>query len=187
VFIFHSLIFTTPSHFLDIFIEYTHIVISGERVNTSKPKGFFQSAFFRRKIWIRRVVQIFFFALIALISVNHTLVESGKGIPFLSSASLHSICPFGGVETLYKYLTTGTFVQKVHEASFVLMIIVLLTALLFGPVFCGWVCPLGTFQEWIAGLAARSSRNANSTILFLPNWIGCCVTRAIWFWPGWST
>ncbi len=124
-------------------------------MNTGKPKELLKSAFFRRKIWSRRVVQIFFFALIALISVNHTLVEAGKGIPFLSSASLHSICPFGGVETLYKYLTTGTFIQKVHEASFVLMIIVLLTALLFGPVFCGWVCPLGTFQEWIAGIGRK--------------------------------
>ena len=118
-------------------------------------KGFFSHRFFRRNIWIRRIVQIFFFALIALIAVNHTLVETGQSIPFLSSASLHAICPFGGVESIYKYVTTGTFVQKVHEASFVLMIIGLLTALLFGPVFCGWVCPLGTIQEWVASLGKK--------------------------------
>ncbi len=35
------------------------------------------------------------------------------------------------------------------------MVIGLLTALLFGPVFCGWVCPLGTIQEWVAGLGRR--------------------------------
>jgi hypothetical protein len=46
-----------------------------------------------RSIWIRRVVQWFFFLLIALISVNHTLLESGKGIALLSSASLHAVCP----------------------------------------------------------------------------------------------
>ncbi len=124
-------------------------------MNTVQKKGFFKSAFFRKNIWIRRVVQVFFFALIALISINHTLVESGQGIPLLSSASLHAICPFGGVETLYKFITTGTFVQKVHEASFVLMIIMFLTAILFGPVFCGWVCPLGTIQEWVAGLGKK--------------------------------
>ena len=111
--------------------------------------------FTRRKIWIRSLVQIFFFGLIALISVNHTLVTTGKEIPFLSSASLHSLCPFGGVVTIYQYATTGTFVQKIHESAFILMIIGFVLAILFGPVFCGWVCPLGTFQEWIAGLGRK--------------------------------
>jgi polyferredoxin len=95
-------------------------------------------------------VQIFFFVLIALISINHTLVEAGSGIPLLSSASLHSLCPFGGVVTIYQYATVGTFVQKIHESAFVLMAIGFVLAILFGPVFCGWVCPLGTVQEWVA-------------------------------------
>ena len=124
-------------------------------MSVSGKKSLFKSTFFRKNIWIRRVVQFFFFALIALIAVNRTLVEAGGGIDFLSSASLHAICPFGGVESLYKFATTGDFVQKVHEASFVLMIIVLLTAILFGPVFCGWVCPLGTIQEWVAGIGKK--------------------------------
>jgi polyferredoxin len=109
----------------------------------------------RNKIWIRRVVQSFFFGLIALISINHTLVETGQGIPFLASASLHALCPFGGVVTIYQFVTVGTFVQKIHESAFILMIIGFLMALLFGPVFCGWVCPLGTIQEWVAGLGRK--------------------------------
>ena len=124
-------------------------------VKAPAKKGLFSHRFFRRNIWIRKIVQIFFFALIALIAVNHTLVEAGSSIPFLSSASLHAICPFGGVETLYTYFTTGSFVQKIHESSFVLMIIGLLTALLAGPVFCGWVCPLGTIQEWFGNLGRK--------------------------------
>jgi len=111
--------------------------------------------FFRNKIWIRRFVQIFFFGLIALISINHTLVETGNGIPFLSSASLHALCPFGGVVTIYQYMTEGTFVQKIHESAFILMILGFLLAVLFGPVFCGWVCPLGTVQEWVAALGRK--------------------------------
>jgi polyferredoxin len=122
---------------------------------TATQKGFFSHRFFRRNIWVRRIVQFFFFALIALISVNHTLAESGQGIGFLSSASLHALCPFGGVETLYQYVTTGSFIQKIHDSSFILMIIGLLTALLFGPVFCGWVCPLGTLQEWFADIGRK--------------------------------
>ncbi|MEM5774010.1 MAG: 4Fe-4S binding protein [Anaerolineaceae bacterium] len=111
--------------------------------------------FFRRKIWIRRIVQIFFFVFVAAIAVNHTLAESGKEISFLSSASLHALCPFGGVVSLYQYSTTGSFIQKIHESSFILMVVGILTALLFGPVFCGWVCPLGTIQEWIGGIGRK--------------------------------
>jgi len=113
-------------------------------------KLFGKRLFRPRSIWIRRIVQIFFFIFIALISVNHSLAESGNGIPLLASASLHSLCPFGGVATIYQYATVGTFVQKIHESAFVLMVIGFVLAILFGPVFCGWVCPLGTIQEWVA-------------------------------------
>ena len=90
-----------------------------------------------------------------VISINHTLVEAGSGIPFLASASLHSLCPFGGVVTIYQFATVGTFVQKIHESAFVLMIIAFLIALLFGPAFCGWICPLGTVQEWVGKLGKK--------------------------------
>ncbi len=125
-------------------------------MNQAAPRNnFFRHRFFRRNIWIRKVVQAFFFALIALIAVNHTLAESGKGIPFLASASLHSLCPFGGVVTIYQFVTAGTFVQKIHQSAFILMIIGFLMAVLVGPAFCGWVCPLGTVQEWFAGIGRK--------------------------------
>ncbi len=109
----------------------------------------------KNRIWLRPVVQLFFFVLIALIAVNHTLVEEGGGITFLSGASLHALCPFGGVVTIYQYATTGAFVQKIHESSFILMILGFILAVLFGPVFCGWVCPFGTIQEWTSKLGKK--------------------------------
>ena len=102
--------------------------------------------FFEKPLWPRRALQTFFFVLIALIAVNHRLEDTGKAIPFLSTASLHAVCPFGGV------------VQKVHQSSFVLMVLVFLLAILFGPVFCGWVCPLGTVQEWVGKLGKKIFR-----------------------------
>jgi polyferredoxin len=109
-------------------------------------------------IWIRKLVQWFFFLLIALISINHTLVANGGGIPFFSSASLHAVCPFGGVETLYTFIASGLFVKKIHSASLALAGIVLLLSIFFGPVFCGWVCPLGTVQEWVGKLGKKFFR-----------------------------
>ena len=124
------------------------IKIFGKKIRLFRP----------RSIWIRKVVQWGFFALIALIAINHTLAESGQGIPFLASASLHAVCPFGGVVSIYQFITVGTFVQKIHESAFVLMVIGFLMAILFGPAFCGWVCPLGTIQEFVSKFGKKHFR-----------------------------
>lgn len=124
------------------------VTVFGKRIRLFRP----------RSIWIRRVVQWFFLLLIAFISISHTLVENGGGISFFSSASLHGVCPFGGVETLYTFLASGLLVKKIHDASLVLAGIVLVLSILFGPVFCGWVCPLGTVQEWVGKLGRKIFR-----------------------------
>lgn len=104
---------------------------------------------------VRFAVQILFFLLILLISINHTLAESGKGLSFIPSASIHALCPFGGVVTIYNFITDGTFIKKIHESSFVLMIIGFILAIGFGPIFCGWLCPFGSFQEWIGKIGKK--------------------------------
>lgn len=109
----------------------------------------------KRKVNWRLIVQAFFFALIALIAVNHSLEAQGKAIGLLSSASLHAVCPFGGVVSVYQYITIGNYVKKIHESAFILMYIGFALALLVGPAFCGWVCPLGSFQEWLGKLGRR--------------------------------
>ncbi len=108
---------------------------------------------------IRIVVQVFFFALIGLISINKTLAESGGGVTFLSDASLHALCPFGGVVTLYNLFTLGTFIKKIHMSAVILMSIIFILAILFGPMFCGWVCPLGTVEEWIGKAGRKLFKN----------------------------
>jgi len=113
----------------------------------------------KKKNNIRLFVQLFFFALIAFIAINHTLSENGKGIAWLSSASLHAVCPFGGVVSIYEYITTGMFVRKIHESSFVLMLIMFVLAVGFGALFCGWICPLGTFQELLGKVGKKIFKN----------------------------
>lgn len=112
----------------------------------------------KNKMWARTAVQIFFFVLVALTVLSTALKEAGIAIPLLPEASLHAICPFGGVVSIYKFTTVGTFVQKIHESSFVLMIIALILTIAFGPVICGWVCPFGTFQEWLGKLGRKVFR-----------------------------
>ncbi len=122
--------------------------VLGKRVRLFRP----------RTVWIRKLVQWFFFLLIALITVNHTLAETGSAIPILSSASLHAVCPFGGVETLYTLVSSGLLIKKVHASALVLAGLSLLLAIFFGPIFCGWICPLGTLQEWVGKLGRKLFR-----------------------------
>ncbi len=109
----------------------------------------------RKKRKIRLYVQIFFFALIGIIAINKAAAEAGAGLPFVSDASLHALCPFGGVVTLYNLSTLGVFIQKIHMSSVILMGIIFGMAVLFGPVFCGWVCPLGSLQEWTGKIGKK--------------------------------
>lgn len=103
----------------------------------------------------RLIVQLFFLILIGVLATNHVLSESGRGWSFISNASLHSLCPFGGVVTIYNLFTVGTFIQKIHESALILMVIVFMLSLLFGAVFCGWICPLGTVQELVGKVGRR--------------------------------
>lgn len=62
---------------------------------------------------------------------------------FLPHYSLQGICPVSSVSALYIFLTSGTMISFAT-------ISVLLISIIFGSVFCGWVCPLGTFQDIIS-------------------------------------
>ena len=104
---------------------------------------------------IRLAVQIFFLVLIILFSINHYREEEGLEPLLLGSASLHAICPFGGIVSGYTYFAEGAFVRKTHASSFILMWLVLLLTIAFGPVFCGWVCPFGSVQEFVGKIGTK--------------------------------
>jgi len=103
----------------------------------------------QKKNLIRLAVQIFFLALIILISFNHFRNEQGLAPLLIGNPSLHAVCPFGGVVTIYTYFSEGAFVQNIQQSSVTLMWLVLGLTLLFGPVFCGWICPFGTVEEFV--------------------------------------
>ncbi len=114
---------------------------------------------------LRTIVQTGFFIIVAIIVIAHSLEESGIIIPLISGASLHAICPFGGIVSLYELITAGSFIPKIHASALVLAVLVFVLTLLFGPVFCGWVCPFGTFQQWLAPLGRRLFKKRYGKIL----------------------
>jgi len=102
--------------------------------------------------------------LISLIAINHSFEGTDSVIPFISTASLHAVCPLGSVVSIFNLVTLGTFVKKVHESSMVLLGIAVLLSVFFGPVFCGWMCPLGSFQEFISKLGKKLKIHGKLTV-----------------------
>jgi len=103
----------------------------------------------------RTITRISVFVIVFLISISKWLSEQGFKIPVLPDASLHAICPFGGVATIYEFATSGDFIQKIHSSAFILMILGVIVAILFGAIFCGYICPFGSFQEWIGKIGGK--------------------------------
>lgn len=98
------------------------------------------------KLWmIRLVIQSAFTAYVLYVAVVHAL-----GIP--KTASLHALCPFGAVESLWSLVAGGVYLPKIHQSSVVLSVGLLLSALIAGGAFCGWVCPLGSLGDALSWL-----------------------------------
>ena len=73
-------------------------------------------------------------------------------------SSPESLCPFGGFETLWTWITTGRTVAHTHPANLVLALAITVMALVARGSFCGWMCPLGTIQEALYGLSRAVGR-----------------------------
>lgn len=102
----------------------------------------------------RRAVQLLVLAIVGnLVIAKWMSAEAGGTV-----TSAEALCPFGGLETLYTFVTTGTFVPHVHAANVVLAVAVLVLALLARGAFCGWICPLGFMQDIVAGASAFVQR-----------------------------
>jgi len=85
--------------------------------------------------------RLFILVLVTYFAVLHRL--QGK----LGAPNAHVFCPFGGLESLYKFLAGGEYIQKIYPATMILFFGVLLLTLVLNRAFCGWICPLGTLQS----------------------------------------
>lgn len=85
-----------------------------------------------------------------LIGIRHLLPgEAGSG------GSFDAFCPFGAIESLWRYVTTRQTLLTTNLLNYAILSGVLAVSLVAGRAFCGWMCPLGAVQEGLAKLARR--------------------------------
>ncbi len=85
-----------------------------------------------------------------LIGLRHILPGEAA-----SGGAFDAFCPFGAIETMWAYVTGGQTLKTTSLLNFVIFSGVLAVSLVAGRAFCGWMCPLGAVQEWLANLARR--------------------------------
>jgi NAD-dependent dihydropyrimidine dehydrogenase PreA subunit len=84
------------------------------------------------------------FFLIAVTREAYLHQVQGGGV----APSIHALCPYGALETLYSLVFGGVFLQKIFSGTMILLGITLVLALVFRRGFCGLICPFGALQEF---------------------------------------
>ncbi len=106
---------------------------------------------------LRLASQLGFAGFILYTVALHLIVgeESGQ-----ITTSAEAYCPFGGIETLYTFVSSGgTLLSHTHLSNLAILASVLLLTVVARGAFCGWICPLGALQEWVyAGSAWLQKR-----------------------------
>ncbi|MCP5115493.1 MAG: 4Fe-4S binding protein [bacterium] len=72
--------------------------------------------------------------------------------------SIEAYCPFGGLESLYQFITTGGFIRRIEPSAMIIFLAVIILTLLFSRGFCSWICPFGSIQEWLGMIGKKIFR-----------------------------
>lgn len=108
----------------------------------------------------RLVIQLLVLALVSIGAYRHQILGGGpKG-----SAPIDALCPFGALETLYKYLAGGEYIQRLFPSNFILLAGAILLMLVVGRYFCGWICAIGTLQELARKAGQKLFRKVEVTV-----------------------
>jgi len=102
---------------------------------------------------LRRGVQLVFLALNLWIGAQFLLFVryyelGGRGTPVARPAGVEGWLPIASLMNLKVFLETGV-VPRVHPAGMFLLLAFLAISWLLRKSFCSWLCPIGTFSEYL--------------------------------------
>lgn len=99
--------------------------------------------------YLRWVFLGLFLIMVTVESYLHQILGGGV------SPSIHALCPYGGLESLYSLISTGTFMQKIFSGTMILLLVTLVLSIIFRRSFCGFICPFGALQEFFGILGKK--------------------------------
>ena len=78
--------------------------------------------------------------------------------PFFDSAfnpDFEAYCPLGGIASLMSKFNLGSSSCQMGEVQMMLGISLIVGAIIFGKLFCSYLCPIGTFTEWLGRIGDK--------------------------------
>ena len=116
----------------------------------------FQGAFLLLNLWIG--AKFYFW-------VRQYEAVTGSA-PVARPAGVEGWLPIAGLMNLKYWLLSGE-IPKVHPAAMFLLLTFLSMSFLFRKAFCSWLCPVGTFSEYLW----RAGKKFFGRNFFLPRWL----------------
>lgn len=115
---------------------------------------------------IRLTVQIIMLITVTIAALNHYLSTIGIEIPWISEALFHYICPVCGVTSIYQFFASSTLlVVKLKSALGIIIGLAIMSAVLFGPIICGFICPFGAIQDLLSRLGKKIFKRKYNTFI----------------------
>ena len=96
---------------------------------------------------IRKISLVFFLLSSTIIFILHNISSYFPSVDF--------ICPFGGIETLYRFLASKSFLSKTTVSNIILFILSLFSCIFLGRIFCGWGCSFGALQGFFRWIGSK--------------------------------
>lgn len=82
--------------------------------------------------------------------------------PFLDKSytpDFEAYCPLGGLQSLASYFSVHSLACSMTTVQIALGIALILAVVLFSKLFCSYICPVGTFTEWMGTLGRKAKMN----------------------------
>jgi len=87
--------------------------------------------------------------LFLLFLLGRMLIDRGH------TADFEAYCPFGGIQALGSYLLNQALSCTMTTSQIVMGVLLFVAVLLFSKLFCAFICPVGTFSEWLGKIGDR--------------------------------
>ena len=70
-------------------------------------------------------------------------------------ADFEAYCPFGGLQALSSFFVNNSLACSMTSLQIAMGLALILGVIIFSKLFCAYICPLGTFTEWLGNIGER--------------------------------
>lgn len=78
-----------------------------------------------------------------------------KSVFYSGNIDFEKYCPFGGLQALGSYLNRGSLACTMSSTQITMGLLLVVAMVLFGKLFCSYICPLGSLGEWFHKLGHK--------------------------------